>query len=291
MEAKTILNDIHNLVLAGGGSRCVWQGAFWNELNRYQPMQPKIIGAVNSSALVACLLFSGRFEQAVVHLKQLATGNIRNSNWANLFRGKDVFPHAKVYRQIILNCIDDQALETLQQFDIRIQITRIPRWLPSSLGMPLGYTAGRMDKVLTRSIHSQFARRLGLRAETISLQQCESPKDLLQLLLASSSRPPFMPIGEFAGRPALDGSLVDNVPLNTVINQLHKKTLILLTQRYDHLPILNNRVYVQPSRPIPMATWDCADPNRIQMAYELGREDAQSFIRDSIESPVFGSAA
>lgn len=283
------LHDLNNLVFAGGGSRCAWQGGFWSEFQRQTRIQPKMIGAVNSSALVACLLFSNTFNKAILQLKQLATGTIGNSNWANFFKGKAIFPHAQLYREIIENCIDQEALQQLHQFDIHIQITRLPRWLPLSLGMPLGFTASRMDKYLTRSVHCQLARRIGLRPESISVQQCETTQQLLELLFASSGRPPFMPIGQYAGKPALDGSLVDNVPLNTVMSQLHKKTLVLLTQTYAKLPQLPNRIYVQPSRPIPMASWDCTDPNRIQMTYELGVKDAQQFLEDQYQQ--WGSAA
>jgi hypothetical protein len=36
-------------------------------------------------------------------------------------------------------------------------------------------------------------------------------------------------------------------------------------------------MYVQPSRPVPVASWDYTDPDGLQAAFDLGRRDGEAF--------------
>jgi predicted patatin/cPLA2 family phospholipase len=63
-------------------------------------------------------------------------------------------------------------------------------------------------------VHARLARRLGFHAEYASVRECESADALADLVLASSCTPPFTPLLHHAGRPVLDGSIADNVPVD-----------------------------------------------------------------------------
>lgn len=38
------------------------------------------------------------------------------------------------------------------------------------------------------------------------------------------------------------------------------------------------RLYVQPSRKVPISSWDYTSPSQIQHAYDLGRTDGEDFL-------------
>ena len=38
------------------------------------------------------------------------------------------------------------------------------------------------------------------------------------------------------------------------------------------------RVYVQPSRKVPISSWDYTSPSQMQHAYDLGRADGEQFL-------------
>jgi len=58
-----------------------------------------------------------------------------------------------------------------------------------------------------------------------------------------------------------------------------RSTLVLLTRRYppSELPRVPGRVYVQPSEPIPIETWDYASPDGVRAAFALGARDGIAF--------------
>jgi hypothetical protein len=39
------------------------------------------------------------------------------------------------------------------------------------------------------------------------------------------------------------------------------------------------RVYVQPSRKVPISSWDYTSPSQMQHAYNLGRVDGEQFLQ------------
>ena len=97
--------------------------------------------------------------------------------------------------------------------------------------------------------------------------------------MASSGVPPFMPVTEIAGRPAFDGGLVDNVPVEPLvpIEAAGGRSLVLLTRLYKTIPQVKGRTYVQPSRKIGVGQFDIRNPDGIRDAYELGLEDGDAF--------------
>ena len=57
-----------------------------------------------------------------------------------------------------------------------------------------------------------------------------------------------------------------------------QRTLVLLTRQFPRLPALPGHTWVQPSRPIPVRTWDYTNETALQDAYELGQEDGAAFF-------------
>jgi hypothetical protein len=59
-------------------------------------------------------------------------------------------------------------------------------------------------------------------------------------------------------------------------------TLVLLTRHYPKRPSIfqyGGRTYLQPSRPVPVSTWDCTAKATVIDAFTLGYKDAAKLIK------------
>ncbi|HYR01650.1 MAG TPA: patatin-like phospholipase family protein [Casimicrobiaceae bacterium] len=272
------------VVFAGGGNRCVWQAGFYRTVAEALPLAPARAAAASAGAAVAAVLFAGCFDAALAHFKRATSANRRNVHWANLFNGAPVFPHAEMYRRVLLEVVDDRALAKLRAGpELRVPITRLPRWLGARSGFAVAAVADACEHVVGPRVHPRLARWLGFRADYPTVRECGTPEALADLVLASSCTPPFTPLLRHGGESALDGGIVDNVPVDAW-GEAPGRTLVLLTRRYRRLPVHPARTYVQPSMPVPVSSWDYTNPAGLQAGYDLGRRDGETFVRWSIAS-------
>jgi len=274
MGTKTVFEQV---VFSGGGNRCIWQGGFYSQLTQALSMQPQRIGAVSAGAAVACVLVAGRAKATLRHFKTLMGDNPSNFYPLRWLQGKPAFPHAALYRQAILDVLSPAAFQRLQQGpEILVQLARHPPWLGTVPCAMLGLAVYELEKKLFQPIHPRWSKRLGFNSEVVSTRDCDTPQRLVDLLLASSCTPPFTPLLRWNGGPVLDGGLVDNVPVDILPRQ--GRTLILLTRRYQKLPLAEDRVYVQPSADIAIQSWDYTNPGGLQETFDLGQRDAERFV-------------
>jgi len=268
------------LVLAGGGNRCIWQAGFWESAGPALGT-PQVVAGVSAGACMACAIFAGRARGSLEYMLRQAARLDKNLYWRNLWRPEPLLPHFKVYRQGLLEILDQEALARLRQGpEVRILLARPPAWAGAVGGTLLGFACYFLEKHLKRPLHPTWSQRLGFRPVVVRADECRDGRELARLILASSSTPPIVPVQRWGGRPALDGGLVDNVPLLALKPQ-ERPALVLLTRR--HPPGLlqghPGLTYVQPSRPIPVAKWDYTSPERLQAAFDLGRRDGEEFLR------------
>lgn len=275
-----------SVVFAGGGTRCLWQVGFWNEVAPVIPLNPTTVAAVSAGATMACFLFSGRFDAAVEHFQEVTRLNTHNVYPSNIFRGRPVFPQYALYRDGILAAIDASALAELYNGpEIRILLSRPPRWAGSRLATVIGFLCYSIEKKLYSPVHPSFATRIGFTPEVVTVNDCQTPEELADLLLQSSCTPPFTPVLHRNGSPVLDGGLIDNVPAG-ILDDADGDMLILLTRQYppERIPTIQGRTYIQPSRSIGIYKWDYDNPEGLRDAYELGRIDGQAFLRRGVIS-------
>jgi len=271
-----------SVVFAGGGNRCLWQAGFYQTVAEALDIAPARAAAASAGAAVAVVLFAGRFDAALAHFKRATAANPRNVHWANLFNGTPIFPHATMYRRALLAVIDDRALATLHAGpDLRVPITRTPRWLGARTGFAVAGLADVVEHALGPPVHPRLAPWLGFRADYATVRECRTPEALADLVLASSCTPPFTPLLQHRGNPALDGGIADNVPVSAW-GDAPGPTLVLLARRYRRLPAHASRVYVQPSADVPVSSWDYTNPAGLQAAYDLGRRDGDAFARRAV---------
>lgn len=273
------------VVFAGGGHRCWWQAGFWDVVAPRIALRPRVVAGVSAGAATACLLYANDSRDALAYYRHALADNRRNAHWGNLLHpGRRVFPHAAIYRRALLDLLGGAHFRRLLRDapEIRVQFARLPRWLGPRSAVAIGLAAYNLEKYWRKPLHPTFGRRLGFTPEVVTVQSCRSDEELVSLIIASSCTPPFTPIEYRAGRPTLDGGLVDNVPVDAV--EADAATLVLTTRRYPQRPErfrLGQRLYVQPSEKVPVSSWDYTAPLLYERAYALGRRDGEAFLGDA----------
>jgi hypothetical protein len=217
----------------------------------------------------------------MAYAKEAMGNNPRNCYPANILRGQPVFPHLGIYRRGILKILDQAALERLHRGpQLRVLLAHPPLWAGAVGGVLLGFGAYTLEKHLKTPLHPRFASMLGFRAELVPVSSCQGPQELADLILASSCTPPVVPVMRRQGRVVLDGGLVDNVPL-LAITPGEGPTLVLLSRRYPPGMLRGHDgvTYLQPSRDIAISKWDYTNPQGVQAAFDLGRQDGEEYLR------------
>jgi len=268
------------VAFAGGGNRCYWQGGFWEAASTELGLKPRLKVGVSAGAWSACYSALGEGRRVAEMVAEGCGGGVRNLDWDAFRRRRPLFPVAGMYRSLMEAILDEEALARLKAGpDILIALARKPRLLPLSLAIPLGIATYQAEKKLGGPVHPRGGRALGFRSEYVRVRDVERPADLVSALMASASVPPFMPVGRVGGLAALDGGLVDNVPVDPLraVEAAGGRTLVLLSRRYKAVPNVPGRVYAQPSRPVPVGQFDVTNPDGIRAAYALGLEDGAAF--------------
>jgi hypothetical protein len=229
------------------------------------------------------LTLSGRASEARTHWDGLRRGITKNLDWRRVLRGERIAPHGAIYRSTLVHALEDGGLERVQSspFPIWILCSVPPRPLPIGAATWLGLGAYSVEKKLDPNLlHPRVGKRLGFREFVYDARACQTPSDLADLVLASSSTPPFTPVGAFRGRVLLDGGIVDNVPADvTERDPAVRGNLVLLTRPYpagvtgEH----GARLYLEPSTEVPISRWDYREQAAVEATIELGLTDAERY--------------
>ena len=270
------------MVFAGGGNRCYWQGGFFEALADRIDLAPTRVVGASAGAFAATYSLLGIGAEVRRSVIDACGPDLKNFDVAARRRGEPLCPVGPMYAALLSQTIDAAALARLNATtDLRIAISRLPRLLSPVVGAAVGIGAYQLEKRLFHPVHPRFGHALGFRSEFVVAQQLKTPEELRTALIASGGVPPFMPVTQVGGFPAFDGGLVDNVPVAPLreLEDRGGRSLVLLTRRYNSVPVVPNRVYVQPSEPIPVKQFDITNPDGIRRAYELGLSDGRAFAR------------
>ncbi|SAK51821.1 patatin-like phospholipase [Caballeronia pedi] len=271
------------VVFAGGGNRCWWQAGFWDVIRPELNLRPRIIAGISAGAATACMLYTNESRWVMDCYAHALRDNTRNAYWGNLLRGRSVFPHYRIYRQALLDIFADRFHEFTNAPEIRIGVSHLPRWLGARSAVAAGLIAYNIEKYVRKTLHPTLGQALGFHPEFLKAQECATIDDLADLILQSSSTPPFTPILRRNGRPVLDGGMVDNVPVSA-LDASPGLVLVMVTRLYPRERMFivphgeQKRLYIQPSRKVPISSWDYTSPSQMQHAYDLGRADGEDFL-------------
>jgi predicted acylesterase/phospholipase RssA len=271
------------VVFAGGGNRCWWQAGFWDVVQPELDVKPRVIAGISAGAATACMLYTNESRWVMDYYARALRDNTKNAYWGNLLRGKSVFPHYRIYRQALLDIFAERFASLQRAPEIRIGVSHLPRWLGARSAVAAGIIAYNIEKYVRKTLHPTLGQSLGFHPEFVRAQACTRVEDLADLILQSSSTPPFTPILRRDGRPVLDGGMVDNVPVSA-LDAAPGLVLVMVTRLYPRERMFvvphgeQRRVYVQPSRKVPISSWDYTSPSQMQHAYDLGRADGDDFL-------------
>jgi len=267
---------------AGGGNRCYWQGGFWEAAREALALEPRLVTGVNNGAWAACYSLAGigpSVRRDVISACESAT---RNVDWKGWRAGGALFPVGPLYRQLLENHLTEAVLADLRaKTDLQILIARPPGHLPQGLAVALGIGLYQIEKKVIAPVHPKGGKWLGFTPEFVRLRQTVDRAAWVDAMLASASVPPMVPVGIIAGAPAMDGGMVDNVPVQPLeaIEAQGGRTLVMLTRRYRKLPQIRGRTYIQPSVTPPVSQFELTNPGGIRTAYETGLKDGAAFVK------------
>ncbi|MFK7965281.1 MAG: patatin-like phospholipase family protein [Burkholderiaceae bacterium] len=286
-----------SVVFAGGGHRCWWQLGWWEVVSEQIALAPRQIAGVSAGAATACMLFANNSSAALAYYRRELGQDAKNFYPGHLLKpGHKVLPHEQIYRGALAELLGGQAFERLMKTapEIRIMYARPPQWLPPMMAVGAGLTAYNIEKYWLSPLHPRFGVALGFKPEVALVNQCTDQQALIDLIIASSSTPPFTTVQRMGGRPVLDGGLIDNVPVAALAplaseeptrasssSSALPRTLVLVTRRYKKYPLVfeeADRLYVQPSRKVAASSWDYTNPDAYAATLEQGREDARFFL-------------
>ncbi len=273
MKPGVEVESFSTIVLAGGGNRCWWQAGVLSQWLAQDRVRARRFAGTSAGAGVACATLGGTLEAAVAACQRLYGANHANYNEA-----QRAFAHETIYPQWVQSFMTPAALARLATppLEMLVGVARLPRHLPPVLGIGLGMLAYLADKFVISSIHPRLPGWFGYRAELHALHHLNDATQAQGLLVAAAAAPPFMAPRELNGRLAVDGGLCDNAPRPPFAAPAERQ-LVLLTRHYPQRPSVfehQGRWYMQPSRPVPVSTWDCTLRTDISHAIELGRVDA-----------------
>lgn len=273
------------VVFAGGGHRCWWQAGFWEVLRAEIELRPRVIGAVSMGAFMACLVHANDTRRALAWYERELAGVRSNMAWVNLFRKDEpLFRQGGIYRKVMRALLGGEHFRQLmwQAPEIRVACAVAPAALSDRQLDRLGWREARRDaRLVPASLHAKPERAEIFVPLVKRLQDCRTEREMCDLLQASSAYPPLVPAVEFEGERVVTGELVDPVPVDLVAD-VPGQTLVLTTRTYNRkTPVfaMEGRIYVQPSAPVPVASWDFTSARRFQQTYELGRQDAEAFLK------------
>ena len=291
------LSSVNTLVFAGGGNRCFWQAGLITQLLQAGWRLPAQLVGTSAGAGVATALIAGKALEGMEVCKQLYANNPRIIDWSQAWRGRLGFAHEHIFPAWVASYLNESTFDIVQsaRSRLRVAFARPHPWLGLHVSTLLGTLAYVVDKHISHSIHPRLPKLLGLQQGYMDLHDCTTLGAAQNLLSAAAAAPPFMRARTVAGMAALDGGFVDNAPIGKLpsrdregddSDEAESRTLVLLTRFYPKLPALftwQGRHYWQPSRKVPVSTWDCTPKTTIQKAYDLGTQDAQFYL----SSPFF----
>lgn len=273
------LDQFDTVVFAGGGNRCWWQAGLISRLTEQGIALPsQLIGTSAGAAIAAAYLVNG-IPQALESCVALYRQNDTLFHWKKLRRLEVVFAHRQIYPSWIQSFITGPAFEAVRGSSYRLTaaVTHPIRLLGCSISISLATAAYLIDKKLWHSIHPQIPKYFGLRQGFYLLHECTTLEGGHALLCAAAAAPPVMPPVKIRGLCAFDGGYTDNAPIVPQSESEKAATLVLLTRHYPYHPTMfrhGGRTYVQPSRPVPVSTWDCTAKATVMDAFTLGYDDA-----------------
>lgn len=275
-------NNINGMVFAGGGSRCIWQLGFFSALPKEFKKRIKNVSCVSAGSFMSCIAFADIIDECIEYFREITEKNKKNFYPDRVFKNEPAFPHYEMYRGAVINLFTDELFEKVKKGPkINILAAYPPKRIHPVLATMAGFLVYSTEKKVNNPIHPKWTKKTGFSEDITLVENIDSIEGLADSILRSSCTPPFLPMLKKENKFILDGGLIDNVPA-WILDETKGKKLILLSRKYPFEDIMekNDRVYVQPSKPVEIKRWDYSNPRGIDETFQLGIEDGKSFTKN-----------
>lgn len=282
------------LCLSGGGCKAFYGLGIGAALNK-AGMEFYAITATSAGTAMALSVVVNNEEQVMEYFCDLTAKNKSNFHLDKLIKGERPFPHEKMYRQTIEENIN---LDLLQKKSVNFYFNSLK--FPSSLyphDEPSRRTkviwkminAYRKEDALeekgkVKPILTSLAVSEGLKEVVFTNNDFLDHKRVEDIILATSSAPPFVSLQRLDGEYYLDGGIYDNMPIRLlpkvdlvigVHYQPATRDLTELLERDKGRHIF----YIAPTHKLPIGMWDYANPKGVRETYERGKKDGENLAR------------
>lgn len=280
-QKETHVRDL-GITFAGGGNRAFYQVGLLRQWGDELFPRTRAIAACSAGACVATFYLSERHDEITSYWRERRKHVTRNFVWRRLLKGERPNEHEVIYRDTLMHAFADGGLERIRRlpFPLLILASLVPPLMPSALAAPLAICAYQLEKKLRpEMIHPTFGRKLGFAPAVYDARDCATPQQLTDLVIASSATPPFTSVGRVADLRLLDGGVIDNVPASIAEDIPGvRRNLVLLTRPYPSRVTGRHgtRLYIAPTRPVPIERWDYTRPDLLDATIAMGETEADT---------------
>lgn len=264
------------IVFAGGGTRCFWQGGFLDVVRPQLPSEPQRDCGVSGGALAAASYLAHRGHRLLQTMCDAFSGQERNVTWRALRRGKGLTPHRRIYRDVVAEVLDAEAAGRIAEGpSFQVLIASPVLGGNSRAAGLLPVLLYELELHLRSRPHLRWARAAGLEARLVDGRRAARERRLVDLVCAAAAVPPLFGDVCWEGRRVIDAGMADQAPMP---DPDRGRTLILLTRGYRNLPKDAGRVYVSPGRETPADKLDFTDPGKLRRTWDLGEADGRNAL-------------
>ncbi|MCB1145781.1 MAG: patatin-like phospholipase family protein [Leptospiraceae bacterium] len=282
------------LCLSGGGCKAFYALGIGKVLNE-EGIHFNAISATSAGTAMALSIVENNEQKVMEYFCDLTSRSKSNFHLDKLIRGERPFPHERMYRQTIQENID---LQSLQKKKTRFYFNslKFPKHLfPSEepgkrtrviLKMINAYRKedGLYEKKIIKPLLTSLAVAEGLQEVIFTNKDFIDPQRVEDIVLTTSSAPPFVSLQQLDQEYYLDGGVFDNVPVRV----LPKLDLIIAVHyQIESRQIVEklgrdrgrNIFWICPTSKLPINMWDYANPAGVRATYQRGIKDGKNIMR------------
>lgn len=269
-------SQFDQLVFAGGGTRCFWQGGFLNVLRDPIALSPLRVAGVSGGALSGAAFIAQKGHRLLYLMQEAFSEQDSNLDLHAVDERDGLTPHQRIYREVVNGFLDREAQEAIADgpcFQVLLAHPRNDR--ASRMNGLLPGLAYQAELHLVSRPHFRWAEAMGVGSTLVDARQAARDGRIVELICAAATIPPLFDPPKWDGRPVIDAGMIDQAPMP---EPDEGRTLILLTRNYRHIPDTEGRRYVWPDDDTAADKIDFTDPQKIARAWEQGEAKARRLL-------------
>jgi predicted acylesterase/phospholipase RssA len=236
------------------------------------------------SAIVGDIL-NDSLDKPFLYFKKLLKINKKNIYLENIFNNKEIFPHNRMYTDVIEHILLPQLIQNSDKV-VRVISTRINSSFPRTkafLSMLSLLAYSKTKKTIGEDLLRIVKRLFKLESVIFTNQDFSSYERSLNIILGSSTIYPFIKLHSVDGKFYIDGKHGMVSPIDVLSDCEH----VLSLHAHGSWPTLRpNLVQHFPPQKVKVSPLDYTDAKGIEIAYQRGISDGHSLALN-LEGSIF----